>query len=188
MVTIEGTDIVIRTEPPPRWIALLFDGVGLVLLAIALLGAFNIARVVAWAPQAQVSSSGLALGIGITALILAVATTLLFAGLLPGRELRLDPTARRARLVVRRPLLTTRKHFPFGTLTPPRLVHEAEDAGSFASWSFAMRLPDGTVVDYCAATLPLADQKRFAETWAARIAEMIRDGRPATAPTGRGPR
>lgn len=51
-----------------------------------------------------------------------------------------------------------------------------------------MRLPDGTVVDYCAATLPLADQKRFAETWAARIAEMIRDSRPAAAPTGRGPR
>ena len=36
MVTIEETNIVIRTEPPPRWIALLFDGVGLV-LAIALL-------------------------------------------------------------------------------------------------------------------------------------------------------
>lgn len=188
MVTFEGTDIVIRTEPPPRWIALLFDAVGLVLIGIALLGAFNIARVVAWAPQAQVSPSGLALGIGITTLILAVATTLLFAGLLPGRELRLDPEARRARLVVRRPLLTTRKQFAFDTLTAPRLVHDAEDAESSASWSFAMRLPDGTVIDYCAATLPLADQKRFAETWVARIAEMIRDHRPTVASPTRGRR
>lgn len=184
MVTFDGADIVIRTQPPPRWMGFVFDAIGVVLLGIALLGGFNIARHLSWSPQAGVSASGLALGVGITALLLAVSTTLLFAGLLPGRELRLDPHAGRARLVVRRPLLTTKKQFALETLHPPRLVHSTEDAESSASWSFEMCLPDGTTIDYCAATLPLADQKRFAETWCERIALMIGTRPSPTTPAG----
>lgn len=173
MVTHDGDVIVMTTAPPPRRLRVLFGVVGLALLGVGLAGLLAIARHLLWAPQDGASTPALALAIAITIAFLGVAGGLLHGALLPWQTLRLDPHDRRARLTLRRPVATTRRSFAFDALTPPRPVFTREDAESSASWSLAMRLPDGTRIDHCEVTLPLADQQRFAEVWCARIAAMI---------------
>ena len=173
MIRFEGDSLVIRTAPPPAPLRLLYAAVGVTFLAVGLLALFNMANQLWWTPRDDLTRGSIALGVTITGGFLGIGALLLVGALTPARELRLDPGEETARLTVRRPFLTFTRLFGFATIAPPHAVFTPEDSENSATWSFTIRLPDGTAIDHCEAPLPLLEQKQHAEFWSERVARML---------------
>lgn len=182
MIRFEGDDIVIRTAPPPAPLRLLFAAVGVAFLAVGLLAVFNMANQLWWTPRDDLTGESIALGVTITAGFLGIGALLVVGAATPARELRLDPGDATARLTVRRPLVTFTRRFGLATIAPPLAVFTPEDSENSATWSFTMRLPDGTTIDHCEAPLPLLEQRHHAEFWSERVARMITGADTRTKP------
>lgn len=179
----DGEAIVLRNDPPPRALRISFGAVGLIFLAIGLLGLVNMARYYLVPSSDPAADANLALGIALVTLFLIFGCLGTYVAALPQKILRLDPRTYQAHLVMAYPLFSRRHDFDFAVLTPPSVIFTPETGDNAARYSLVMHLPDRTRLEYCQVTLSLDAQRDVADLWGGRIREMIEAGKRRAKPT-----